>query len=167
MSWIWLCRLNDQGDTLWNRFYNYYGGLYDEIPYDMKLTPDGGVVVTGYILTSVIPTNNDAFVLKVDSMGCEIPGCHVSVSEIVAGVQIKLYPNPTSGQITIDTELGKINNGTVEIYDITGKLVAEYELSKVTSTTKIGLDQLSGGIYTYAVLENGMRVSAGKFNLMR
>ncbi|MBP6310665.1 MAG: T9SS type A sorting domain-containing protein [Flavobacteriales bacterium] len=41
---IWLARLDSGGEPVWQRCY---GGSLSDVPFDMKVTPDGGYVIAG------------------------------------------------------------------------------------------------------------------------
>lgn len=73
----WLLRMNVQGEVLWERDYydtTYLGsvqGFHSIIP-----TSDGGFIASGTIdndMTGVYESHN--WVLKLDSLGCLLPGC--------------------------------------------------------------------------------------------
>jgi hypothetical protein len=58
--------------------------------------------------------------------------------------QIKIYPNPTRGEIRIENEKLRINN--MDIFDIYGKKLLSYTLQNTHETT-ISTAHLSAGIY--------------------
>ncbi|MCB0784064.1 MAG: hypothetical protein KDC02_07555, partial [Flavobacteriales bacterium] len=80
-----LLRTNSQGDSLWMREYFYYDSLMTDgegTLRDVQPTPDGGFVAVGAAYGSISGNNppglsQDVWVLKVDSMGCVQPGCHI------------------------------------------------------------------------------------------
>ena len=55
---------------------------------------------------------------------------------------IKIYPNPTNGQLTIEN--GQLTVGTVEIYDVYGRRIVNCQLSTVNT---IDISHLANGIY--------------------
>ena len=59
--------------------------------------------------------------------------------------EIKVYPNPTSGKLTIDTE----NFEGVEVYDVSGRLIIKSELKT------IDLEEQSKGLYLLKINANG------------
>lgn len=67
---------------------------------------------------------------------------------------VKLYPNPTSGNLTIEV-VARHTNSTIkfQLLSITGKTVAEYNLMK--NITEISLSELSSGLYFGKVITNG------------
>ena len=58
---------------------------------------------------------------------------------------IKIYPNPTTGQLTIDN--GELTMDNVKIYDIIGKVIDNYQLSIVNSQLIIDVSHLPAGMY--------------------
>lgn len=78
---------------------------------------------------------------------------------------IKIYPNPTSGEVnlTIENILDKI---VVNIISIDGHLIYSKELSPIEGTVieKLGFNHQSKGIYLIRVI-NGKLVKTGKFIL--
>jgi hypothetical protein len=74
--------------------------------------------------------------------------------------EIKLFPNPTSGLVNIQYELTQ--NVTVEINDITGRLLMQILMpaGKVEST--IDLTTLAGGVYTYNCFVGNVKKETGK-----
>ncbi len=101
-----LLRTADNGDSLWMRRYFYYddlmtdgmGELNDVVP-----TLDGGFIACGFTqgsYTGPYPPgySQDVWVVKVDSLGCIIPGCDIPMgitSQITnLGYALNVYPNP-------------------------------------------------------------------------
>jgi len=76
----------------------------------------------------------------------------VSVSELSKPIDLNIYPNPTSGIVTISSNQAIVN---IEVFDVTGKLVYSQQNIKQTNTT-LDLSTLSNGIYFINdVTENG------------
>jgi len=65
--------------------------------------------------------------------------------------QLSLYPNPTSGMVTLGNEL--VGNVKVHVYNNFGKLVKEIE----TDSRRLDISLLSSGIYTLKI-ENKKKV---------
>ena len=104
-----LLRTADNGDSLWMRRYFYYdslmtdgqGELNDVVP-----TLDGGFIACGFTqgsYTGPYPPgySQDIWVVKVDSLGCIIPGCDdfsTVITEQATNLKeaLAVYPNPVS-----------------------------------------------------------------------
>jgi hypothetical protein len=59
--------------------------------------------------------------------------------------QLKIYPNPTNGQLTIDN--GQLTMENIKIYDIMGRIVNNCQLSTVNCQLKIDVSHLPAGVY--------------------
>jgi hypothetical protein len=66
---------------------------------------------------------------------------------------VQLYPNPTSNNITLQTNT-ELKNTSITLYDVTGKLIKQYNL-KSFFKTNLDLSQLDNGIYFIEILHNG------------
>lgn len=64
---------------------------------------------------------------------------YIDVDEIAATSQVRVYPNPASSTIHID---GLDNGATVNLYDITGRMVMHS-----TFTGELSVSQLTSGLY--------------------
>jgi len=63
---------------------------------------------------------------------------------------IEIYPNPSDYIITIEME--NLINATIEIYNVSGKLVLSKELN--SKVEKINISDFSKGIYIVKVMQN-------------
>ena len=68
-----------------------------------------------------------------------------SVTSVERSSDIKVYPNPTSGKLTIDAK----NFEGVEVYDTSGRLIIKSELRT------IDLEEQAKGLYLLKVNANG------------
>lgn len=59
--------------------------------------------------------------------------------------QIEVYPNPSTGVFNLN--LNNIEAKTVEVYDVTGKIIKKIENKSITQLTQIDLSNASNGIY--------------------
>ncbi|MEA3452601.1 MAG: BspA family leucine-rich repeat surface protein, partial [Bacteroidota bacterium] len=72
----------------------------------------------------------------------------VAISEL-SDLGISIYPNPTSGKLTIKNEQLIINN--LEITDITGKTIFNSQFSTLNSQLEIDLSSFESGIYLISI----------------
>ena len=97
-----LVRFSSEGDSLWTREYTLFSGSHGF--WDVQHTSDGGFVCTGAAFSLApldpgIQTNQVIWVVKTDSMGCVVPGCHtVGVEEYVMDLNehLRVWPNPVA-----------------------------------------------------------------------
>jgi hypothetical protein len=88
--------------------------------------------------------DNDAWLLKVDTNGCIIPGCNPN---IYSGVQhilhdnsaIEVFPNPASDYFTINLKNQNLFNTSNEIYifDAAGKQLFNQKLKANQTTVSV------------------------------
>jgi len=77
----------------------------------------------------------------------------VSVNEINSSNNLNIYPNPTSGIITISSSQVIAN---IDVFDVTGKLVFSQQNCNKQTKSELDLSALTNGIYfIHAVTENG------------
>jgi len=77
--------------------------------------------------------------------------CKVTVSDVgivspTLNNLLRVYPNPTNGQLTIDNGEFK-ENTVIEIYDVIGRILNNYQLSIVNYQLIIDVSHLAKGMY--------------------
>lgn len=72
---------------------------------------------------------------------------YISVQDLI---NFKIYPNPSTGQITI---AGNTKNGDrLQLIDITGRLLRSYTLNEKSTTFDIG--EVAAGFYTFTITDS-------------
>jgi len=174
----WLFKLDSDGNEIWERKPEYIHPGPPNITqrlcylYDVKETSDGGLVCVGsaHRVDSNDVSNQDAWVLKLDSMGCEIPSCHVGIDDrkIIIG-EVVIMPNPTKSQALISIKSGKQEHAFKEavfrLYDVAGKEI--YTQTTTLNTSAYREDYLNtttfqSGIYFYIVTTGNEVIGKGK-----
>ncbi|TVR77622.1 MAG: T9SS C-terminal target domain-containing protein [Chitinophagaceae bacterium] len=169
----WIARMDANGNILWTRRYKYEESPLYPIHayfYDVKPTPDNGFILTGH----TVYNDQDIWLVKLDSMGCLEPGCHIDTSDTVGVIDIspqylqsKVYPNPFSGQAVIEVALDgrPAHDAICRIYDIQGKVVKELKTkadNQETLTYRLDKPMLQAGIYFYKVVSKHEVIARGK-----
>jgi hypothetical protein len=152
----WLVKFDIEGNIIWQRFFNKYGGNNHNYFRDLKETPDKGFVIVGE-LTNLSLWQQNLWLIKLDSMGCEIPNCAVSISEdaTLQAPVFNIYPNPAQDVLYIETTLP---NSTLVMYDITGKEMLQTSITEHTQQLDISI--LPKGLYLCSLLQGGKRYHA-------
>lgn len=133
-----LIKTDSVGNQKWLRTY-YANPSNDNYVYDVKQTSDNGFILVG----SGNLTGQDAWVVKVDSAGCEIANCNLGVNEFqITDFKLQLYPNPASNEINILIEGEDLNNYEISILNVLGEIQ-----SVKYNSFAIAVSQLSPGIY--------------------
>ncbi len=123
----WMLVVSDtlRGDTLWTRTFSNHNK--EQIPYAITLCDDNGFAIVGNAEDSLLlPAPhliNDCWMVRIDSLGNDLPSAIAENSAKPAAFEITAYPNPFNGncRIMID-DLGMGIDG-IEIYDINGRMV--------------------------------------------
>jgi hypothetical protein len=117
--------------------------------------------ISGETNQSYIPTVTGNYAVEISKNGCvDTSACLnviVSILENEALTDIHIYPNPTTGKITVECE----NMERVEVVDITGKLIYEIasSLSPRNDVLEIDISAFSKGVYFVKVTsEDGVAV---------
>jgi hypothetical protein len=133
------------GNIIWNNYYllsqnaNYTTGMIQ--------LPDKSLVTSGYLFSDGITVmTEDAWLFRVDSMGCFIPGCSVGVAEInVQDLRLNVFPNPSSGVFNLTFD-DFIANGLINVTNSLGQNV--FSINNFSGhEVQINLDNEPKGIY--------------------
>ncbi|MDX1906078.1 MAG: T9SS type A sorting domain-containing protein [Bacteroidia bacterium] len=160
-------KVDRDGDSLWMRHQRHlYGAESWNILRDISPAPDGGFIATGMMYprepdsSGPGPWRQDLWVLKLDSLGCAYPGCELAATgieeeESLSGLRV--YPNPTSGSVTIEVEAPAA--GRVLITDLTGKVIRQVDTPPGFSALEFGYP-LAAGTYLCVFITDGTRHSS-------
>lgn len=119
-----------------------------EVPYAGCLQSDGKILVAGYFQNTAI---NYAIARLLNSDNATL-----NTSENLK-TKTQIYPNPFTEILNISSE----NNGLVQFYDTSGKLVATEKLIK--GSNSFNKSTLKSGVYIYKIKNtNGEIISSGK-----
>ncbi len=153
-----LMKLENDGDLLWLRRYAYYqNNSAVHTPYDVEPTSDGGFVLTGIAKQGgldSLPGLQMVWLLKVDSMGCLLPGCGGNgIQEIALGLEdvLRVHPNPANTNATVTATLPNDLevHGTLSLVlvDALGRTLRNQNMGKHFTTTTLDLSGLPQGLY--------------------
>lgn len=166
-----LFRFNSLGDSIWYRQYSSLNGqenlnfFCDAIP-----TTDGGFLAGGYCVPVNTETGSqDAWAIKVDSLGCESPwDCWVDIEEIDNYLppttdNFIIYPNPVDSKFTIN--IGKITSGqiSISVFNLYGIKIQEVKIPKGQEEIRLDSSGWQNGIYIAVVLGNNKLLGKKKF----
>ena len=145
-----IVKLDSEGQMLWHRRYQQaLEPFYLNYLHDVVRSPDGGYVAGGTCLP--VPQGTQIWLLKVDSMGCLVPGCDtlVSVFELEKNlVGFELYPNPTSDVLHIYfASLSPHPDGTFTVYNLQGQAVHSFNATSSGITYILQVADLPQGMY--------------------
>jgi hypothetical protein len=76
-------------------------------------------------------------------------------------LSVNMYPNPTTGLVYIDLIANSAASSTVELRDVTGKLITDYTLNQVSGRFELNVQALSNGVY-FVTLSNSEATTTSK-----
>ncbi|MBP7534967.1 MAG: T9SS type A sorting domain-containing protein, partial [Chitinophagales bacterium] len=81
-----------------------------------------------------------------------------ALPNVPKNADIRIYPNPTNGQLTIELNNNFAPNTQLLIYDICGKLVLSETLSSAQNTHTLTLGHLPSGVCMLHLRNNGLNL---------
>ncbi|MBL7962889.1 MAG: T9SS type A sorting domain-containing protein [Flavobacteriales bacterium] len=165
-----LVRLDSAGSLVWRRHYTN-NTVTDHYFYDLRRTLDGGFIMAGTAFAT-LPVSQDAWLVKVDSFGCLVPGCQVfdGLQEQFTdlGEALQVYPNPARDHVQVQVELppGFAVQGPLQVGLVSadGRLVQQQTLGALPPGQQVlhtlPLTGLSAGLY-HLHLTDGNRWLSG------
>ncbi|MCD4730251.1 MAG: T9SS type A sorting domain-containing protein [Bacteroidales bacterium] len=175
----WMLKINNEGDSLWYRlYYNLSGSYESNYLYDIISTSDNGFAACGEVFGPSTNYTQHAWVIKVDSMGCDTPGCITTVisEELLVNSNegLKVWPNPTTGKFEVRFSYAKASEnessgfwveGTkiIRIYNSQGLRVDEIEVPKNVESLQIDASKYSNGLYYLQYIHSNRIMETVKF----
>ncbi len=159
MDWMnscgWICKIDEEGDSLWWREYEHFDDpeWHMNKLYDLHLTSDGGYVAVGQTATFYEP--QQAWLMKVDSFGCDTPGCQsvgILETQNISKGTFLIYPNPAIERINCRIHSVK-DIGLVSVYNLYGLKQDEVVVPKGQKEIQIDVSDYPAGVYV-AVLKS-------------
>ncbi|NOX48390.1 MAG: T9SS type A sorting domain-containing protein [Chlorobi bacterium] len=164
----WGLKLSLDIDSIWMFDYTFFNEQDDRnYLYDITPTSDNGYIAIGS--ANVGFTQSNMWVLKVDSMGCDTPGCATGtwVRQIYArirGEALSIFPNPVTDHFKVSGFKAKGHgNGTIRIYGLQGIKVEEIKIPKNAESTEVDVSAYPKGIYYLQYVCSGRAMGSGKF----
>jgi hypothetical protein len=92
---------------------------------------------------------------------------HAKVVDLIWGANgstVSLYPNPTQDVLNIDLYTSKVQNTTVKVLDMSGRVVKQMQARSEAgmNSLSISLGELASGVYTVQVYDNDKLSHVGK-----
>jgi hypothetical protein len=192
-DWIYeglLYKFTQEGDSIWMRDYNYFNNQYDQnFFYDASPTSDNGYIAVGQARPDMGGSTNKMWVVKVDSMGCDTPGCATGVWEIefpeITNGEIMVWPNPvsrkfrvsgfgpghtevmlrrpTEGRPSRNIEVWSGGNRVIRIYNSQGLKLDEVKVPDNVESLEIDASGYVNGLYYLQFIVSDKVVQSRKF----
>lgn len=149
-------KVTPTGELLWQRVFDK--NQHTDLFYSMLATEDGGFLLSGQAVNE--ETNSqDAWLLKVDSVGCAYPLCIVGVDELGSReALVNVWPNPVGNILNVEIT-GNSRHLDLQVFDISGREILRFTQHNRRATLDTG--HWNSGIY----LLKGMDESSRMFNM--
>jgi len=115
----YLVKTDSLGEVIWQREYDKNENT--DLFYSVLATDDGGFLLSGQAINETT-NSQDAWLLKVDSIGCPYPNCTVGIDEQERTVLVDVWPNPCTDVLNIEAA---DRSATIEmtVTDMSGRAV--------------------------------------------
>jgi len=175
-----LIRTTSDGNSLWMRNYFYYDADVEEGQgrfFDVLPTADNGCIAAGVAYNPVNAPyppghSQDTWVVKVDSMGCVVPGCDgiTGITEQVTNLTraLHLYPNPVHGLLHVGIELPpKLTTSgplTLTVTSLSGQVVLQEQVpSSAPDEVELDVGHFAAGTYALHLSDAHTWLAGAKF----
>ncbi len=162
----WILKIAPTGDSIWYREYkNLNGDESRNYLFDICMTSDNGIASCGYVLPILPDTGYyDTWIIKLDSNGCDTPGCDPTVVipvEVIDDDVLHVYPNPASERFIVRYAFFMEEDCTIQIFDLFGRKIKEIRVPKGDENRTINIENWQRGLYLVKVNSgNGYSESA-------
>jgi hypothetical protein len=82
-------------------------------------------------------------------------------------IAIKLYPNPSNGNMQLSYQMNEGQIGELRIMDVTGRLISKFNLLASQTNLQISLPNVSAGMYIYQVYINSSLCKTDKLTISK
>ena len=150
-----ISKINTYGEPYWERIYTSSIDVYnDSRLLDLEIGSDNEIVLLGSGFNENEIEDQNFWLLKLDSLGCLVPGCDTMGIQIfdltIGNDKISAYPNPFSDYFNIVTNFNEGGLFNVELFNISNQMVYNREnvyINKGRVETRLILVDLLPGIY--------------------
>jgi hypothetical protein len=146
---------------------------YIDLFYSINTTLDGGFVLTGFARRPD-GSSQDAWILKVDSLGCSEPGCiEITSTEEPEGPpggvdDFRLWPNPASDHVWVEWPRPlPAGRHFIIVFDSAGRQILRRELPAGDSALELEVGGLAPGVYYCTPAIEGQARSTRPFVIVR
>ncbi len=119
----WLAKMDAFGDSIWTRVYNPSIGT--DYLRNMMVMDNGDIVMVGFG-RGANSTTQDGWILRVDSMGCEVENCFITGVEDELSIkndELRIWPNPATTTFNVQVNVIGAKDMEVVIHDLMRKEV--------------------------------------------
>ena len=160
----WLTEnLHESNRKTVNNIYLNSVAIGEAISAEDQLTLETIALTTPYLSGDAVYTARVLLGIDPTDYGISYRVAAANVSQIA----INMYPNPSSGNLSIAFEKSSEDNCIFNCYDLSGKLLLSKKIPKHTQEVQMDLSLLSNGVYFIEIEENGIQLLQEKLILTK
>jgi DNA/RNA endonuclease YhcR with UshA esterase domain len=128
------------------------------VNYQDSMESISGIMFYSFGNMKLLPRTND------DMVGFRGANCSVGVSveDELAGQNLLVYPNPTSGQLFVDYRFSSVVSAQLDLYDLMGRRVLSQSIRGLEGTELLATQQLKSGTYLLSLSVEGQVIDRKK-----
>lgn len=158
-TYLTLLKFDSLGNMLWQRLFKQW--YRDNRGYSLTPVYNGFIICADGKDTTHTTGITDAWVIKTDTNGCVVPGCHLKdglVQLLNPEDFIMVYPNPANDVINISVIDARAKLPNVFIYDMSGNEQKKQPMKLTSGSCAIQTHGLTSGNYFIIIeLKSGER----------
>lgn len=117
-------------------------------------------------LITVRPTGGGAY-YYIDDVDVHYCPSGEGLAELDNPYYITLSPNPNDGVMTLNYHLNENDNAVLMLYDITGRIISNFQINTKNTLLNIDESELNAGIYYYNLRVNNKVYKNGKIVIIK
>lgn len=152
-EYIMLVKLDMQGNLVWKRLFKQW--YRDNRAWSLTAVNDGFIICADGKDTTHTTGFTDAWIIKTDTNGCVVPGCHLKdglVQLLDPEAILQVYPNPANNQLHINITDSRAALKSVVVYNAIGNLINISQNTFTHTQATLNTTTLPTGYY-YVVIE--------------
>jgi hypothetical protein len=157
--YLTLWKFDSSGTLKWQRLFKQW--FKDNRPFSLSPVFDGFIICADGKDTTHTTGITDAWVIKTDTNGCVVPGCHLKdglVQLLDPEVLLTVYPNPANNILNITVIDSRAKLAQVMLYDMLGNEIGKLPMELKADRCAIRTDHLRSGNYFVVIeLQSGER----------
>jgi DNA-binding ferritin-like protein (Dps family) len=154
---VGIAKFDQEGNFIWHRVYDLNPQSSETIN-GIRHTLDNGFLLYGHglpIKPAGQPNGDQAWLLKLDSLGCDSELCAKSVAtDDVLPMEdeknsLSIQPNPNNGIATISWNIADeaIQKGRIEVLDILGQIIQVVDIQQLEGKQVLDILGVAAGMY--------------------
>jgi len=168
----WMMKLDNNLDSLWYHDYIHEDENWENFFYDASPTTDNGYIAIGKARPDGGGSTNKMWIVKVDSMGCDTPGCATGVQVFempyLFNNELTIWPNPASDWLNIEfssveTAWKTGSAKLIRIYDAQGVKVKEITVPEDIDQHTVNVSGFNRGLYYLQYIHSNKIINTAKF----